>query len=453
MSQCTRFSARASLAAVGLRMRQQGIWQVVEQSVHIKQKTIKHKPLDKLLDAFINILAGGDGLVEVNTRVRPDEGLQRAFGRETCAEQSLVSDTLNRCTEETVKQMRGAVDAIYRAHSRGYRHDYQKGYQVLDVDMTGLPAGRQGEGVTKGYFAGQKNQRGRQLGRVVATLYDEIVVERLYNGKTQLNRSLDELVTAAEEVLNLDAQRLQRTIIRVDSGAGSDHDINWLLGRGCHIMVKVRHWRRALKLAQSVTTWHPDPKVAGREVGWVEEPHPYDRPTRQLAIRNRKRNGEWSYHVVVFTLTDQLLFWLGRQPMRNDPTPEQTLFAALYAYDLRSGGAETVIKGSKQGLGLTKRNKGLFTAQEMLVLLAQLAYNLIAWTRNLLADTSHALRKFGILRMVRDVFHISGHLQLDAQGHVLEISLNRKHPLARPVAQALSSYLARDDLSLILGQI
>jgi hypothetical protein len=453
MSKSTRFSARASLAAVGRWMRQKGIWATVEEHVHIKQKVIRHKPLDKLLDAFINILAGGHGLVEIDTRVRPDEGLQRAFGRETCAEQSLVSDTLNCCTQETVEQMRQAVGEVYRAHSRGYRHDYETDWQVLDVDMTGMPAGRQGEGVSKGYFSGQKNQRGRQLGRVVASLYDEIVVERLYDGKTQLNRSLDELVIAAEEVLELDVERLARTIIRVDSGAGSDDDINWLLGRACHLMVKVRHWRRSLKLAQSVTTWYPDPKVAGREVGWVEEPHPYDRPTRQFAIRNRKKNGEWSHHVVVFTLSDQMLFWLGRQPARNDPTPQQVLFAALYAYDLRSGGAETVIKGSKQGLGLTRRNKALFAAQEMLVLLAQLAYNLIAWTRNLLAATSHALRQFGILRMVRDVFHISGHLDLDTQGRVLEIRLNRKHPLARPVAQALSSHLARDDLSLILGQI
>lgn len=449
MDKCTRFSARASLAAVGRWMRQKDIWETVEEHVQIKQKAIKHKPLDKLLDAFINILAGGHGLVEIDTRVRPDEGLQRAFGRETCAEQSLVSDTLNRCTAKTVEQMRQAVGEVYRIHSQGYRHDYEKGWQVLDVDMTGLPAGRRGEGVSKGYFSGQKNQRGRQLGRVVATLYDEIVVERLYNGKIQLNGSLDELVAAAEEVLELDAERLERTIVRVDSGAGSDTDVNWLLGRGCQVMVKVRHWKRARKLARSVTTWYPDPKVAGREVGWVEAPHSYDRPTRQFAIRNLKKNGEWSHHVVVFTLTDQMLFWLGRQPMRNDPPPEQVLFAALYAYDLRSGGAETVIKGSKQGLGLTKRNKKLFAAQEMLVLLAQLAYNLIAWTRNILATADERLGKFGVLRMVRDLFHIPGRIELDAQGRMISIILRAKQPHASLFVQALSF----DDLSLILDQI
>jgi hypothetical protein len=422
--------------------------------VQIKQKVIKHTPLNKLLDAFINILAGGQGLVEVNTRVRPDDGIQHAFGREACADQSTISETLNRCTDETVEQMRAALQTIYQTHSQGYQHDYTGSYQVLDVDMTGLPAGRQGEGVTKGYFAGQKNRRGRQLGRVVATLYDEIVVDRLYDGKRQLDRSLQELVTATEDVLELSVAQRRQTLLRVDAGGGRDADINWMLAQGYQVLVKVKNHKRAQKLARSVTTWYPDPKAEGREVGWVAAPHPYVKSTRQLAIRKRKRTGEWSYHVLVFTLPDQALFWLGRQPFRHHPTPEQVLFAALAAYDLRSGGAETMIKSSKQGLGLTKRNKRCFAAQEMLVLLAQLAYNLISWSHNLFAASpNNKLRTFGILRMVRDAFHIPGRLALDAQGHLLQIVLCAKHPLAHSFASGLAPFLARNDLLLNLGEI
>jgi hypothetical protein len=453
MSKHTKFSARASLAAIGIRMRQLGIWQVIEQHVQIKQKVIKHTPLNKLLDAFINILAGGQGLVEINTRVRPDDGIHRAFGRDDCADQSTISETLNHCTDETVEQMQTALQTIYQTHGQGYQHDYDTGDQVLDVDMTGMPAGRQGEGVTKGYFAGQKNRRGRQLGRVVATLYDEIVVDRLYDGKRQLDRSLQELVMTAEAVLNLSAEQRHQTILRIDAGGGRDDDINWMLARGYHILVKVKHYRRSAKLARSVTVWYPDPKVEGREVGWVEAPHPYVKSTRQLAIRKRKQTGEWSYHVLVFTLPDQALFWLGRCPLRYHPAPEQVLFAALAAYDLRSGGAETMIKGSKQGLGLTKRNKRSFAAQEMLVLLAQLAYNLITWTHGLFADAPNKLRTFGVLRMVRDAFHIPGRLELDAQGHLLQIVLCAKHPLAHSFASGLAPFLARDNLSLNLGEI
>ena len=453
MTNYTRFSVRASLAAVGMLMRRTKIWETIEQRVRIQQKIIKYTPLEKLMDAFINILAGGHGLVEINTRVRKDEMLLWAFGRGECAEQSTVSDTLNACSPENVMEMRQALQEIYRAHGQGYQHDYGKQRQVLDVDLTGMPAGRQGEGVTKGYFSGRKHRRGRQLGRVLATLYDEIVVERLYSGKTQLERSLQALVKAAEEVLELDERSRQRTIVRVDGGGGRDADINWLLQRGYSLIVKVKNWQRSLKLARSVRTWYPDPKTPGREVGWVEEPHVYERPTRQVAVRRRGNKGEWRYRILVFALSDEQLFCLAHEPLRRSPTLTQILLAAVHAYDLRGGGVETSIKGSKQGLGLTKRNKRSFAAQEMLVLLAQLAYNLITWTRTLLAGSSPRLQRFGPLRIVRDIFQIEGKLRLDAQGRIIEIVLNQAHPFALPFVRAVSSILARDGMSLILGQI
>lgn len=36
-----------------------------------------------------------------------------------------------------------------------------------------------------------------------------------------------------------------------------------------------------------MTTWYPDPKTPDREVGWVQTPTPYVRPTRQLVVRQR----------------------------------------------------------------------------------------------------------------------------------------------------------------------
>lgn len=69
--------------------------------MQIEQKVIKYTPVEKLQDAFINIMAGGHGMVEVNNRVRPDAALSAAFGRNGCAEQSTVSETVNACTESS----------------------------------------------------------------------------------------------------------------------------------------------------------------------------------------------------------------------------------------------------------------------------------------------------------------------------------------------------------------
>lgn len=452
MEPMIEFSARASLVAVGLHFQRMGIWSVVGEHVHIRQKVLRYTPLDKLLDCLLNILAGGHGLVEINTRIRPDRAIQLAFGRNGCAEQSTISDTLNACTPENVEEMRAAIKVILQQHSRSYRHCYEQDWQLLDVDMTGMPAGRCGEEVTKGYFAGEKNRRGRQLGRVLASWYGEVVVDRLYNGKRQLNNCLPELVMAAEDVLALDDKRRQQTIIRVDGGGGDDKHINWLLQRDYQVLAKVKSWRRAAKLAASVMYWYVDPKVTKREIGWVEQPYDYIKPTRQLALRQQKHDGNWSYHVLVFSLSDSMLFRLCEQPMPNPLRSQDVLFAALHAYDRRGGGLETQNRADKQGLGLTHRNKHRFAAQEMLVLLAQLAHNLVIWTRNDLAQADQRLATYGIQRTVRDALQIPGSIQVDPDGHIQRIMLNGRHPLAPAFHRAFAPMLARDDLSPILGK-
>jgi hypothetical protein len=134
------FTGSASLAAIGLKLAELKLFEPIAQRVQIAQKTVKDRPSDKLYDALISILAGAHGLVEINTRLRADVGLQRAFGRSRCAEQSVVQDTLNACTPENVKQMEHAMESIYRQHSQGYQHDYQTRFQVLDVDRVACPA-------------------------------------------------------------------------------------------------------------------------------------------------------------------------------------------------------------------------------------------------------------------------------------------------------------------------
>lgn len=453
MNNCISYSPRASLAIVGMNIQQMGIWEMIGQHVKIQQKTVTHTPLQKLQDAFINIMAGGQGIVEVNQRVKPDTTLSAAFGRESCADQSVISTTLNTCQTEHVEQMRQALQAIYRRYGAGYRHDYGRSWQVLDIDMSGMPAGRRGDGSETGYFAKQKNKRGRQLGRVYATLYDEIVMERLYSGRTQLNRSLQELVTAAEAVLNLNRGFRKRTILRIDGGGGNDADINQLLTNDYQLLVKVVHWKRVAKLAPTVVTWHTDPKDPRRQAGWVALPFAYDQPTRQLAVRCQTKKGKWRTAILVFNLDDDQLHWLNEQGKRPFSPPTDPIWLAVYAYDLRGGGVETAIKGSKQGLGITKRNKKSFHAQEMLLLLGQLAYNITSWVRNGLAACQAKLRQFGMLRMVRDAFHIAGLLAFDAEGHIVQISLNQAHELATSFIDAFASFLARDGTTANLRQI
>jgi hypothetical protein len=160
----------SSLAALGNYLRQINLLAPIEQQVQIAQKTVKYTPFDKICDAFVLLLTGASRLVEINTRLRADPTLGQAFGRTGCAEQSVVQETLDACTDAHVAQMQQALNTIFRKNSRAYRPNYRAQWQRLDIDLSGRVCGAAAEEATKGYFARQKSRRGRQEGRVYASL-------------------------------------------------------------------------------------------------------------------------------------------------------------------------------------------------------------------------------------------------------------------------------------------
>ncbi len=401
------FSTQASLAGLGVLLRQRDVFAPIRARVHIAQKTVRHAPLDKLYDGFIAILTGAHGLVEINTRLRSDPGLQGAMGRTGCAEQSTVQQTLDACTEGTVTQMEEALNEIYRQHGAGYRHDYAQQWQLLDADISGAPCGPKAAFATKGYFAKQRNRRGRQIGRVLASYYGEVVVDRLFPGTTQLAAALPGLIAAAEQTLALDPAKRARTIVRIDGGGGSVDDINGLLERGYAVHAKDYSSARAQTLAATVTDWIDDPRVPGRQVGWVTQgTTAYVRPVRRLAVRVRTANGQWGVGALVSTLTPRDVILLTRQPIDRVNDSTAVLLAYVYFYDQRGGGVETSFKEDKQGLGLTKRTKKRFAAQQMVLALGTLAHNVLVWARAWLVPHMPRLAPYGLLRLVRDVFHV-----------------------------------------------
>jgi hypothetical protein len=447
------FSSQASLAALGHKLQSLNVFEPITQNVQIAQKTVKYTPSEKLRDAFISLLAGAHGLVEINKRVKADVGLQRAFGRTGCAEQSVVQETLDACTAENGAQMETALTTIFRRHSQSYRHDYQVHWQLVDVEMTGRPCGKKAAFASKGYFAHQRNRRGRQEGYVLATWDEELVVKQVFAGKTQLNTALQPLVTAAEAVLNLaDAQR-RRTILRIDAGGGSVAEVNWALARGYQVHGKDYSGTRAKVLAESVATWFPDPHDRSREMGWVTLPTDlYCRPIRRLAVRCRKHNGQWGYGVILSTLKPADVLRLTGGYVSDQTNPQAVLLAYVHFYDQRGGGVETAIKQAKQGLHTSKRNKKRFTAQQVLSALEVLAHNVLIWARHWLAPRCPKVAQMGLKRLIREVFHMDGVLVFDQNFVLLQVILNRADPWAKALRQSLAALLAQEHVAVTLGE-
>jgi hypothetical protein len=390
------FSPRATLAAIGLKIKAIDLLTPIKEKVKITQKTIKHDPFEKLQDALITILAGAHRLVEINTRLRSDPALQRAFGRDACADQSVVQATLNACASTNVAQMMLAMDVIMQQHSLAFRHDFISAMPLIDIDLTGLPCGKKCEDAAKGYQAEAGIRWGRQLGRVIAAQYEEIVIDRLYPGNLHLTKILRPLVEDLEKTLDLDEEKKRRTIIRMDAGGGSVDEVNWLLERGYQIHGKDVSAVRVEGFAPLVKHWVADPKHPHRQMGWVEgQVDGYLRPVKRLIMRwppmkeeNRKKK-PFHYACLLSTLEPE-------EVIRQLSLPAHTI-----------------------------KNKDAVAPR---------------------------FAKYGALRIVRDLFHVSGLLEFSGTGdELLRITLNKAAPLVREIAATLAKLLAGTGVEVKVG--
>lgn len=326
--------------------------------------------------------------------------------------------------------------------------------------MSGLPCGKKAALATAGYgyFARQRNRRGRQRGRVLATRYHEIVVDRLFDGTPQLNVALLPLMTAAEQTLELDAAKRERTRIRIDAGAGSVADSNWLLFQGYPVLAKDYSTKRAEGLAAQVTDWFTDPSDPQRQIGPVPVPASdyhagsYQRTITRVAVRCRLAHGQWAVGVVLCTMPPaEALRLLGQDPSHaSDPRAAALAYAALY--DQRGGGVETTFKEDKQGLGITKRSKKRFAAQQVVVALGALAHNVLIWAKRWLHHPLPTIARYGVKRFSRDVFGIGGRVELDANGQLTRIVLNQDNRLSRWLLAALQTLASSADVAVSLGE-
>lgn len=280
-------TAFGPLCLLGHYLGQQDVLEPLS-SIKIAQKSVKLSPTQKLIDALMGILSGCRALYEIDVRVRPDAPLQRAFGRDRCADQSTIQRTLNAFTQENVAQLRGAVEAIGRRYSAVFSHDFEEEMLVVEVDLTGLRASNRAEGSTKGYFSGERNATGRQLLRVIAPQYKEVLFEKLYWGNTTFCEVLKESIKELERILGFeeDRQKRQRTLVRIDGGFGTDTNLNWLCWRGYEFIAKGYAGRRAKKLARSVPEdgWMEGP-TKSQKLGVPASPHRYARKSKMVLRR------------------------------------------------------------------------------------------------------------------------------------------------------------------------
>ncbi len=206
----------------------------------------------------------------------------------------------------------------------------------------------------------------------------------------------------------------------MDGGAGSDEQIRWLLARQYHIVVKGTSSRRAHVLAQRVPRWDP---YGDAWLGQVASPVDFGRPV-QVFVKRRLKEGAFCHSYYVTTLK----------------FPSKGHFMACY--DQRGAAEVEQFRNDKSGLHLAARRKRRLPAQTALVLLADLAHNLLAhFYHTALVGTR--FKGFGPKRIVRDLLAIPGKLVFDGS-QLKRIELLDTHQHAKDMRVCLERYCLDD---------
>ena len=192
--------------------------------------------------------------------------------------------------------------------------------------------------------------------------------------------------------------------------------------------------------------------VRGREAGYVKQPHRYARRTVQVAVRTPKKDGTWSYAVLVSTDINA------------------TLEELLLEYDQRSGAPENSFAQDYQALSLRKYRKAGFIAQQVLLLLAELAHNLMIWMKTWFieavetpqdaseqTENSHRkarkmLQSRGLKRIRRDILAIPGKVCFEGK-KVVGIRINPFYPLIQNVSTATKALFQHYGILVLLDKI
>ncbi len=210
--------------------------------------------------------------------------------------------------------------------------------------------------------------------------------------------------------------------MRSDSGFGSDDNLNYALADQWQVLSKGSGGKRPGIFARQIApaNWHilrPDDRWVAQAVN----PPSYHKPVQSLVLRWRTQTGDLKHATIVCSI----LAW--------------SLAQVIAYYDNR-GACETEIQADKGGLKMVKRRKKQLLAQEALILLTDLAHNLLAWSSDWMF-VEPPLTEFGPTRLIEDILAIPGHLIFEGQ-QLVEVQLNELHPHAAQVALGLQRLLA-----------
>lgn len=198
------------LVAMGHFGQEIGVPTAFRHFVHLKQKRLRYDPIDKLLTFFVSLVEGCGYTSDINQRLKPYPALARAWDLPEFAGQNAVNGTLHALKWEHLQQIEQVFQFLFEQNSLALRQSRQEPL-IVDIDTKGLPVSPRSqrfEWAKRGYFPGQRNQKGLQFSAAfIGAEFREVLGGHLAPGYAHVTHGLPAILQLVEKRLGTPPRR------------------------------------------------------------------------------------------------------------------------------------------------------------------------------------------------------------------------------------------------------
>lgn len=360
-----QLTSHAGVVLVHELAQQLGVEQLLDAELAVKQRERGYSEGQAISALVYNLLLGGECLSDLEV-LRGDPGTQELLAQEAILAPRTARELLQKCDLGDIRDLQ----RVNLRLQQRVRAQQSSATCTIDLDSSIYEQASTGkQGSTKAY----NGQIGYHPLLAFWAEEGELLFSHLRRGSAHTSRNVCWFLTAT-----LKRVPAQATLqLRADSGFYSKEVVQWCEAHHARFPITADQTAplRALITALPDCQWTNLPDYPLCEVAELHyQPARWSQSYRYVVKRQvtERKDGEleWQYHVFV----------------TNDET---TPAAALVAWHLQHADMENRIKEHKSGLGLEKLPSGRFHGNWAYLLIGQIAFNLLAWFKNLILPPSY----------------------------------------------------------------
>lgn len=386
-----------------------GALELLEQ-VKVKMKEVDYTVHQKIMTLLLSVAAGCRYTSDINQRLVPDTVAANLLDMERFPDQSQVNELIRRIDSCGVDQLKNVHHKIFMQNAQCLSLE---DFVVVDIDQSGLIAkGKTYEVAEKGYFSKKKNQRGYQLSAAFCGGENsETISLYLDPGNTHCSTRFGDLLNDTLVKLS-DVAKDNRLILRVDSGYGSDDNIEKLRYKTLFV-AKAYSTVRAANIAKDIgkKEWEEiDSCVDVFEL-------PANDDLRHIIVRTLTSKGDFEYTMLI----------------SNIPLSQMSAVDMFHFYNKRQT-IEAFFKTCKNVYHIKNLRTRKFDGIHAFLWIVFITHNILSWYKSIVLHGTE-LEGVGTKTLVEKLGSIIAEVKRTADG--IEVILPHISALARKFVECI----------------